>query len=54
MRIVQMNMRLNVLKKLYQYGRKIWEDGAEWQGHQKAHIKKRREVNNVRVLYLQN
>lgn len=31
--------------------KEIWEDGAEWQGHQKAHIKKRREVNNVRVLY---
>ena len=32
--------------------KEIWEDGAEWQGHQKAHIKKRREVNNVRVLLL--
>ena len=30
--------------------KEIWEDGAEWQGHQKAHIKKRREVNNVSTL----
>ena len=35
MPIVQMSMRLKELKKLCQFG-KIWEDGAEWQGHQRG------------------
>lgn len=37
MPIVQMSMRLKELKKLCQFGKKeIWEDGAEWQGHQRG------------------
>ena len=36
MPIVQMSMRLKELKNCANLEKEIWEDGAEWQGHQRG------------------
>ena len=39
------------IKEIVPIWKEIWEDGEEWQGHQKGTIKKRRGENIMKVLY---